>query len=97
MAFVNQQKDTAGAAYTTTWFDMFRIEDGKIAEHWDCDTKEKYWNPIAQMYMILCADANHRARRNYFISILSIVDKSRGVAPSRYNGTRRSGANTLTR
>lgn len=21
--------------YTTTWFDMFRIEDGKIAEHWD--------------------------------------------------------------
>jgi len=21
--------------YTTTWFDMFRIEDGKLAEHWD--------------------------------------------------------------
>jgi predicted SnoaL-like aldol condensation-catalyzing enzyme len=21
--------------YTSTWFDMFRIEDGKIAEHWD--------------------------------------------------------------
>lgn len=21
--------------YTTTWFDMFRIQDGKIAEHWD--------------------------------------------------------------
>ncbi|PTT35902.1 hypothetical protein DBR23_22240 [Acidovorax sp. HMWF018] len=21
--------------YRTTWFDMFRIEDGKIAEHWD--------------------------------------------------------------
>jgi predicted SnoaL-like aldol condensation-catalyzing enzyme len=21
--------------YTTTWFDMFRIEGGKIAEHWD--------------------------------------------------------------
>ena len=21
--------------YTTTWFDMFRIENGKIAEHWD--------------------------------------------------------------
>jgi predicted SnoaL-like aldol condensation-catalyzing enzyme len=21
--------------YTTTWFDMFRIEHGKIAEHWD--------------------------------------------------------------
>lgn len=25
--------------YTTTWFDMFRIENGKIAEHWDCATK----------------------------------------------------------
>lgn len=24
-----------GKTYTTTWFDMFRIEDGKIAEHWD--------------------------------------------------------------
>jgi predicted SnoaL-like aldol condensation-catalyzing enzyme len=21
--------------YTSTWFDMFRIENGKIAEHWD--------------------------------------------------------------
>lgn len=21
--------------YTTTWFDMFRIENGRIAEHWD--------------------------------------------------------------
>lgn len=21
--------------YTTTWFDMFRIENGKIVEHWD--------------------------------------------------------------
>ncbi|WP_216824410.1 ester cyclase [Emticicia sp. TH156] len=26
--------------YTTTWFDMFRIENGKIAEHWD--SAEKY-------------------------------------------------------
>jgi predicted SnoaL-like aldol condensation-catalyzing enzyme len=25
--------------YTTTWFDMFRIEHGKIVEHWDCGTK----------------------------------------------------------
>jgi predicted SnoaL-like aldol condensation-catalyzing enzyme len=24
-----------GQSYTTTWFDMFRIEGGKIAEHWD--------------------------------------------------------------
>lgn len=27
-----------GETYTTTWFDMFRIEDGKIAEHWDSAT-----------------------------------------------------------
>lgn len=24
-----------GGKYTTTWFDMFRIAGGKIAEHWD--------------------------------------------------------------
>jgi predicted SnoaL-like aldol condensation-catalyzing enzyme len=32
-------KDAAGK-YTTTWFDMFRIENGKVAEHWDSATKE---------------------------------------------------------
>lgn len=26
---------TPGAKYTSTWFDMFRIQDGKMAEHWD--------------------------------------------------------------
>ena len=26
--------------YRSTWFDMFRIEDGKIAEHWDPATKK---------------------------------------------------------
>ncbi len=39
MAFVDARKDVDGVAYTTTWFDMFRIESGKIAEHWDNDTK----------------------------------------------------------
>lgn len=39
MAFVDTRKDADEAAYTTTWFDMFRIENGKIAEHWDNDTK----------------------------------------------------------
>jgi predicted SnoaL-like aldol condensation-catalyzing enzyme len=24
-----------GQTYTTTWFDLFRIRDGKIAEHWN--------------------------------------------------------------
>ncbi|MEJ8566213.1 nuclear transport factor 2 family protein [Elongatibacter sediminis] len=24
-----------GETYSSTWFDMFRIEDGKVVEHWD--------------------------------------------------------------
>jgi predicted SnoaL-like aldol condensation-catalyzing enzyme len=35
LAFVFEQTDSEGQAYTTTWFDMFRIEDGMIVEHWD--------------------------------------------------------------
>jgi predicted SnoaL-like aldol condensation-catalyzing enzyme len=26
--------------YSTSWFDMFRVENGKIAEHWDAAKKE---------------------------------------------------------
>ena len=41
LAFVREYDDPkeAGRKYTTTWFDMFRIENGKIAEHWDPATK----------------------------------------------------------
>ena len=28
-----------GESYTTTWFDMFRVVDGQIVEHWDPATK----------------------------------------------------------
>ena len=37
LSFVSEQKDPQDPTktYTTTWFDMFRIEDGKVAEHWD--------------------------------------------------------------
>ncbi|MEX0299309.1 MAG: nuclear transport factor 2 family protein [Kordiimonas sp.] len=37
LAFRNERKHPTkeGVTYTTTWFDMFRIENGKIAEHWD--------------------------------------------------------------
>jgi predicted SnoaL-like aldol condensation-catalyzing enzyme len=28
-----------GQKYTTTWFDMLRFDNGKIAEHWDCALK----------------------------------------------------------
>ena len=34
-SFVRPEKDSAGETYYTTWFDLFRIENGKIAEHWD--------------------------------------------------------------
>ena len=37
LSFVREGTDPKDPAkkYTTTWFDMFRIEAGKIAEHWD--------------------------------------------------------------
>lgn len=37
LAFAREHPDPADPQrkYTTTWFDMFRIVDGKIAEHWD--------------------------------------------------------------
>lgn len=35
LAFVRTETGPDGAPYRTTWFDMFRIEDGLIAEHWD--------------------------------------------------------------
>lgn len=37
VAFVREEKHPADATktYTTTWFDMWRIKDGKADEHWD--------------------------------------------------------------
>jgi predicted SnoaL-like aldol condensation-catalyzing enzyme len=42
LSFVREATDPKDAAkkYTTTWFDMFRIEGGKIAEHWDAAPKQ---------------------------------------------------------
>ena len=34
-AFVRPEKDENGETYYSTWFDLYRIEDGKVAEHWD--------------------------------------------------------------
>lgn len=41
LAFAKQVVDAKDATknYTTTWFDMFRVENGKIAEHWDAAEK----------------------------------------------------------
>ena len=40
LSFVQDNKDSKGQPYKTTWFDMFRIQDGKIAEHWDSALKQ---------------------------------------------------------
>ncbi len=32
------ENPNTGETYTTTWFDMFRIENGRVAEHWDYGT-----------------------------------------------------------
>lgn len=42
LAFAREGKDPKDPTktYTTTWFDMFRIVDGKVAEHWDPATKQ---------------------------------------------------------
>ncbi|MDB5801428.1 MAG: hypothetical protein JWL63_2367 [Rhodocyclales bacterium] len=42
VSFVKEYNDPADATkkYTTAWFDMFRIEAGKIAEHWDVAQKK---------------------------------------------------------
>jgi predicted SnoaL-like aldol condensation-catalyzing enzyme len=41
LSFVRDYDDPVnkGQKYTTTWFDMFRIDNGKIAEHWDVALK----------------------------------------------------------
>lgn len=42
LSFVREDTDPKDPTrkYTTTWFDMFRIKNGKIAEHWDPATKQ---------------------------------------------------------
>lgn len=42
LSFAQELPDPKDASkkYTTTWFDMFRVEGGKIAEHWDPAVKQ---------------------------------------------------------
>ena len=42
LTFASEAPDPKDPAkrYSSTWFDMFRIEGGKIAEHWDAARKE---------------------------------------------------------
>ena len=41
LSFVREEDDPAakGKKYTTTWFDMLRVVNGKLVEHWDSATK----------------------------------------------------------
>ena len=43
LSFVSKRPEPTdkNKEYTTTWFDMFRVENGKIAEHWDGAEKMK--------------------------------------------------------
>ncbi len=47
MSFVRECADprSPGQTYTTTWFDMFRVADGKVVEHWDYGTVTGDDNP----------------------------------------------------
>jgi predicted SnoaL-like aldol condensation-catalyzing enzyme len=38
LATVRAYSDGNGNPYTTTWFDMFRVNDGLLVEHWDTAT-----------------------------------------------------------
>jgi len=42
LSFARENADPKDPArkYSTTWFDMFRLESGKIAEHWDPAQKQ---------------------------------------------------------
>jgi predicted SnoaL-like aldol condensation-catalyzing enzyme len=39
LALVREGVDSEGQPFTTTWFDMFRVRDGRIVEHWDTAMK----------------------------------------------------------
>ena len=38
LATLRSYDDANGVPYTTTWFDMFRVSDAKLVEHWDTAT-----------------------------------------------------------
>jgi predicted SnoaL-like aldol condensation-catalyzing enzyme len=51
IATVSKEKDPTGQPYIGTHFDLFRIENGKIAEHWDSvpkDASKLRYNPNTQ-------------------------------------------------
>jgi predicted SnoaL-like aldol condensation-catalyzing enzyme len=47
VAFARENRDPRDQTktYTTTWFDMWRIKDGKADEHWDAATIASPGNP----------------------------------------------------
>ena len=61
--------DKATGTYASTWFDMFRIQDGKIAEHWDPSTRMNVLAMLAVpalglLALIAGVGMYFRARRN---------------------------------
>jgi predicted SnoaL-like aldol condensation-catalyzing enzyme len=42
-----EDPDQPGKTYVSYWFDMWRIEDGRLAEHWDGAPKEPHADPFS--------------------------------------------------
>ncbi len=61
-AFVRPEKDAHGETYYSSWFDLYRIEDGKIAEHWD---------------PMLKSDPQDRSQRQEDLSYFAFFDSPR--------------------
>lgn len=42
-----EDPDQPGSTYISYWFDMWRIDDGRLAEHWDGAPKEPHADPVS--------------------------------------------------
>ncbi len=64
LSFVREMPDPENKdqKYTTTWFDMFRIDNGKIAEHWDVATKRKSSRESRQNFHFFIGFAERETR-----------------------------------
>ena len=60
-AWVDEQENpnAKGQTYTTTWFDMYRVKNGVITEHWDHGTLPQGMNPRA--YVPTEENPNHES------------------------------------
>jgi len=50
LSFVDDQPDPRDSTktFTTTWFDMLRVSNGKVVEHWDAGRINVPYTPAAE-------------------------------------------------